>query len=64
MIPWLHLVIAAMIWVGAYSGLRAPRRVFGQFRESPSFDPKSRLVAIVWATIAAGLFMAYALFAA
>jgi hypothetical protein len=62
-IPWLHLVVAALIWIGTYNGLRAPRQASGEYRESPSFDAKSRPVAIAWATLLAGLFIAYGLHA-
>lgn len=57
----LYLVLAALTWAGVYVSLRKPRRPFGQFRESPMFNPRSRMTAIICATIIAGGFLTYLL---
>ena len=57
----LYLALAGLTWVGVYASLRSPRRPFSQFRESPVFNPRSRMTAMVSATIVAGALLTYLL---
>jgi len=54
-----YVAVGALFWTAMYLAVRAPRRGFDQFRESPFFDPHSRGVAAIWATVAATLAVSF-----
>jgi hypothetical protein len=59
----LGLVLVALAWLAAYFSARWPQKApFGQFRESPIFQPRGRAAAALIATAFAA-FTALLLFA-